>query len=88
MTSVRLTPELRATLRRLIDERRRELVPQDRCLDAASQTRYRNGCRCEDCRKVASAQRYLRRYGTPEAAARSREYERERWHRRKKDVAA
>lgn len=83
-----MTAEERAWLKAQISERVAALVPDDRCLDAASQTRYRNGCRCEDCRRVSSRQRWERRYGTPEAAERSRVYERERWKRRRQKKAA
>lgn len=59
------------------------VIPDDRCLGAASVARYRAGCRCEDCRAVATEDRRRRRYGTPEAQERTRVYERARWAKRK-----
>lgn len=60
-----LTPEVRAGLRAAIDARTREgiLGPAvgERCLGAATEARYREGCKCMDCLQLVTRLRRERR---------------------------
>ena len=60
-----LTPEERAGLRALVDAATRAAIPGPevgaRCLGAATEARYREGCKCPDCLQLVTRLRRERR---------------------------
>lgn len=81
--------DTRALLRAAVDARRRVLLADStdgldaRCGGSASEATYKAGCRCVDCRAVATSKRRARRLADPGSAAREAARSHERRLRRK-----